>query len=85
MKTVLQLVFGILINRRLLESPLADALQVYHYALLITELGVEIVALTLYDCIDCATIVIDSAIELYEICFPYTYILCSFALLSAPF
>ncbi len=74
------MVFGILVNCRLLESPLTDAPQVYCYALLITELGTEIVALTLYYCVDCATIVSDSAIELYEICLPHTYILCSSAL-----
>ncbi len=51
----------------------------------ITELGTDIVALTLHDCVDCATIVADSAIELYEICLPHTYILCSFALFSTPF
>jgi len=34
---------------------------------------------------DCATIVADSAIELYEICLPHTYILCSFALFVYPF
>ena len=34
---------------------------------------------------DCATIVADSAIELHEICFPHTYILCSFALFFYPF
>jgi len=63
-----------------LESPLADAPQLYRYALLITELGTEIVALTLHDCIDCAAIVADSAIELDEICLPHSYLLCSFAL-----
>ena len=35
--------------------------------------------MTLHYCFDCTTIVIDSSIELYEICLPCTYILCSFA------
>ncbi len=83
-KPVQQVVFGMLVNLRLLESPLADAPQVYRYALVITELGTEIVALTLHDCFDCATIVADSAIELYEICLPHAYILCSFALFFYP-
>jgi hypothetical protein len=48
-------------------------------------LGTEIVALALHYCFDCATIVTDSAIELYEICLPHTYILCSFALFFYPF
>ncbi len=67
-KPVQQVVLGLLVNRPLLESPPADAPQVYRYALLITKLGTEIVALTLYCCVDCATIVADSAIELYELC-----------------
>jgi len=41
--------------------------------------------LTLHNCFDCAIIVADSAIELYEICLPHTYILCSFALFFYPF
>ena len=45
----------------------------------------EIVALTLHCCFDYATIVTDSAIELDEICFLHTYILCSFALFSTFF
>jgi len=84
-RPIQQVVFGILVNRRLLESPLADASQAYRYALFIAELGTEMVALTLHDCFDCATIVADSAIELDEICLPHTFILCSFALFFYPF
>ena len=36
--------------------------------------------MALHYCFDCATIVTDSAVKLYEICLPHTYILCSFAL-----
>ena len=72
-------------DRFLLKSPLADAPQVNRYTLLIRKLGTEIVALTLQYTFDCATIVADSAIELYEICLPHTYILCSFALFVYPF
>ena len=74
------MVFCVFIDRLLLKSPLTDTPQVDCYALLITKLGTEIIALTLRYCFDCATIVADSAIELYEICLPHTYILCSFAL-----
>ena len=42
------MVFGIVVDRFLLESPLADAPQVNGDTLLISELGTEIVALTLY-------------------------------------
>ncbi len=79
------MVFGILINRLLLKSPLADAPQVYCYTLLITKLGMEIIALTLHYHFNCATIIADSAIEPYEICLPHTYILYSFALFVYPF
>ncbi len=41
--------------------------------------------MTLHNCFDCAAIVADSAIELYEICLPHTYIVCSFALFFYPF
>lgn len=74
------MVLGVLINRLLLKSPLADTPQVNCYALLIAELGTEIVALTLHYTFDCATIVAGSAIEGYEICLPHTYIPSSFAL-----
>ena len=84
-KPVQQMVFCIVVDRLLLESPLADPPQVYRDTLLIRKLGTEIVALTLHYCFDCATIVTDSAIELYEICLPHTYILCSFALFFYPF
>ena len=77
--------FGIVVDRLLLESPLADAPQVNRNTLLIRKLGTEIVALTLHYRFYCATIVADSAIELYEICLPHTYILCSFALFVYPF
>ena len=78
------MVFGVLIDRLLLKSPLADAPQVNCYALLIAELGTEIVALTLHYTFDCATIVADSAIECYEICLPHTHILSPFALFFYP-
>jgi len=65
------MVFSVLVHRLLLKSPLTDAPQVYCYALLVCKLGTEIVALTLHYCFDCATIVADSAIELYKICFPH--------------
>ena len=74
------MVFRVLVYRLLLKSPLADPPQVYRYALLVCKFGTEIVALTLHFCFNCATIAADSAIELYEICLPHTYILCSFAL-----
>ena len=74
------MVFCIVVDRLLLESPLADPPQVYRDTFLIHKLGTEIVALALHYCFDCATIVTDSAIELYEICLPHTYIFCSFAL-----
>ena len=70
--------------RRLLKSPLADAPQVNRYTLLITELGTEIVALTLHHCFYCAMMVAYSAIEGYEICLPHTYILFPFALFFYP-
>ena len=79
------MVFCVIVYRLLLKSPLTDAPQIYRYTLLITEFGTEIIALTLRYRFDCATIVADSAIELYEICLPHTYILCSFALLFYPF
>ena len=75
----------VFVYRLLLKSPLADAPQVDRYALLITKLGTEIIALTLHYGFDCATIVTYSAIELYEICLPHTYILCPFALFSTLF
>ena len=75
----------IVIDRLLLESPLADAPQVDRDTLLIAKLGTEIVALTLHYFFDRATIVADSAIERYEICLPHSYILCSFALFFYPF
>ena len=59
------MVFGILVDRPLLESPLADAPQVYHDTLLIRQLGTGSIALTLYYCFDCATIVTDSAFALF--------------------
>lgn len=79
------MVFSIVVDRLLLESPLADAPQINRDTLLAAELGTEIVALTLHNCFDCATIVAGSAIELDEICLPHTYILCSFALFFYPF
>ena len=78
------MVFCIVVDRLLLESPLTDAPQIYRYTLLIRELGTEIVALTLHYRFYCATIVADSAIEYYEICLPHTYILYSFALFFYP-
>ena len=69
------MVFGIVVDRFLLESPLADVPQVNGDTLLISELGTEIVALTLYFSFDYATIVEDSAIYRYEFCLPHTYIL----------
>ena len=78
------MVFGVVVNRLLLKSPLADAPQVYRYTLLITELGTEIVALTLHDRFYCAMMVANSAIECYEICLPHTYILFLFALFFYP-
>ena len=75
-----QMIFSVFVYRLLLKSPLADAPQVDCYALLITKLGTEIIALTLHYRFDCATIVANSAIELNEICLPHIYILCSFAL-----
>ena len=56
------MVFGIVVDRLLLESPLADAPQVNGNTLLISKLGTEIVALALYFSFDYATIVADSAI-----------------------
>lgn len=54
--------FGIVVDRLLLESPLADAPQVNGNTLLISKLGTEIVALALHFSFDYATIVADSAI-----------------------
>ena len=79
------MVFGIAVDRLLLESPLTDAPQVNRNTLLIRKLGTEIVALTLYYRFNCAAIVADSAIECDEICLSHTYILCSFALFFYPF
>ena len=59
------MVFGVLINRLLLESPLADAPQINGYTLLITELGTEIIALMLHYRFYCVTIVAHSAIVCY--------------------
>ena len=73
-------VFCVLVYCLLLKFLLTNAPWIYCYTLFVTELGTEIVALTLRYCFDCATIVAYSAIELYEICFPHTYILCSLAL-----
>lgn len=56
------MVFGIVVDRFLLESPLADAPQVNGNTLLISKLGMEIVALALHFSFDYATIVADSAI-----------------------
>ena len=78
------MIFGVVVDCLLLKSPLADPPQVNCYALLIAELGTEIIALTLQYTFDCATIVADSAIEGYEICLPHTYILCSFVLFFYP-
>ena len=78
------MIFGVVVDRLLLKSPLTDAPQVYCYTLLITKLGTEIVTLTLRYRFNCATIVADSAIECYEICLPLTYILYSFALFFYP-
>ena len=79
------MVFGVVIDRSLLESPLANAPQIYGYTLLITEFGTEIVALALRHGFHRVIMLPDSAIELYEICLPHTYILCSFALFVYPF
>ena len=56
------MVFGIVVNRLLFKSPLTNALQI-RYTLFITELGTEMVALSLHYCFNCAAIVADSAIE----------------------
>ena len=56
------MVFGIVVNRLLLESPLADAPQLNGDTLLISKLGTKIVALALHFSFDYATIVADSAI-----------------------
>ena len=79
------MIFGVVVDRLLLKSPLTDTPQVNCYTLLITKLGTEIIALTLHYCFNCATVVADSAIECYEICLPHTYILYSFALFFYPF
>ncbi len=76
--------FRIVVNRLLLESPLADAPQVDRHTLLIAKLGTKIVALALRYRFNCATIVADGAIERYEICLPHTYIFYSFALFIYP-
>ena len=78
------MISGVFVYCLLLKSPLTDAPQVDCYALLISKLGKEIVALALHYRFNCATIVTDSAIELDEICSPHTYILCSFALFFYP-
>ena len=75
----------IVINRPLLKSLLANAPQIYGYTLLITELGTEIVALALCHGFHRVIMLTDRTIELYEICLPHTYILCSFALFVYPF
>ena len=72
--------FYIVIDRTLLKFPLAHAPQINGDTLLIAELGTEMIALALCCGFYCAIMVADCVIELYEICFPYTYILCSFAL-----
>ena len=77
--------FYIVIDRPLLKFPLAHAPQINGDTLLVAELGTEIIALTLCCGFYCAIMVADSAIELYEICLPHTYILCSFALFFYPF
>ena len=79
------MISGVFVYRLLLKSPLADAPQVDRNVLLITKLGTEIIALTLHYGFDCAAIGTYSAIELYEICLPHTYILCPFALFFYPF
>lgn len=79
-KPIQQMIFGVVVDRLLLKSPLTDAPQVYCYTLLITKLGTEIVTLTLRYRFNCATIVADSAIEFDEICLSHTYIFCSFLL-----
>ena len=61
------MIFGIVVNRLLLKSPLTNAPQINRYTLTITELRTEIITLTLHYCFDCVTIVADSAVELYEI------------------
>ena len=80
-----QMVFGVFVYRLLLKSPLADAPQVNCNAILIAELGTEIVALTLHFCFYYVTIVTDSAVELDEFCLPHSFILSSFALFFYPF
>ncbi len=79
------MVWGVVIDRSLFESPLANAPQIYGYTLLIAEFGTEIVALALRHGFHRVIMLTDSAIELYEICLPHTYILCSFALFVYPF
>ena len=61
-KPLQQMISGIFVYRFLLKSPLTDAPQVDCYALLISELGTEIVALALRYRFDYATIVTNSAI-----------------------
>ena len=79
------MISGEFVYRLLLKFPLAHAPQVDCYALLITKLGTEIIVLTLHYGFDCTTIVAYSAPGLYEICLPYIYILCPFALFSIYF
>ena len=62
-KPLQQMIFGIVVYRLLLKSPLANAPKIYRYTLLVAELGTEIVALTLRYGFDCATIVTNSAKE----------------------
>ena len=69
-------VFSILADRLLRESPLADAPQGYCDTRLIRKLGTEMVALTLHYCLDHATIVAASVTEVYEICLTHTCIFC---------
>ena len=78
------MISSVFVYRLLLKSPLADVPQVDCYALLITKLGTEIIALTLHYGFDCAIIVTYSAIKLYEICLSHTYILCLFTPLFSP-
>ena len=76
------MIFGVFVYRLLLKSPLADAPEVDRYALLITKLGMEIIALTLHYGFDRVAIVAHSTIEFY---LPHTYILCPFTLFFYPF
>lgn len=78
------MVSGTLVYRFVLEAPLDNVPQVDRYTLLITELGTKIVALTLYYCFDCATIVVNSAIEPDKIYFSYAYIFLLFCAVFLP-